>query len=74
MRYAVSNLPQIQFNDDSVWHDFAPEGGTALKVGPWFPYLELKEDDLVSDHRVDPTVPWGHQERRHEAQACINFS
>jgi hypothetical protein len=47
------NLPQIQFNDDSVWHDFAPEGGTALKAGPWFPFLELEEDDLLSDHRVD---------------------
>ena len=35
------NLPQIQFNDDSVWHDFAPEGGSALKAGPWFPYLWL---------------------------------
>jgi hypothetical protein len=47
------NLPQIQFNDDSVWHDFAPEGGTALKAGPWFPYLWLRGDDLLSDHRVD---------------------
>ena len=47
------NLPQIQFNDDSVWHDFAPEGGTALKAGPWFPYLILQGGDLLSDHRVD---------------------
>ena len=47
------NLPQIQFNDDSVWHDFAPEGRTALKAGPWFPYLDLDGDDLLSDHRVD---------------------
>ena len=47
------NLPQIQFNDDSVWHDFAPEGGAALKAGPWFPYLWLSRDDLLSDHHVD---------------------
>ena len=48
------NLPQIQFNDDSVWHDFAPEGETAaLKAGPWFPYLVLFRGDLLSDHRVD---------------------
>ena len=47
------NLPQIQFNDDSVWHDFAPEGGTALKADPWFPYLFLYGADLLSDHRVD---------------------
>jgi hypothetical protein len=47
------NLPQIQFNDDSVWHDFAPEGGTALKAGPWFPFLWLDGDDLLSDHCVD---------------------
>ena len=46
------NLPQIQFNDDSVWHDFAPEGGDALNAGPWFPFLWM-EDDLLSDHRVD---------------------
>ena len=47
------NLPQIQFNDDSVWHDFAPEGGTALKAGPWSPFLCLIGDALLSDHRVD---------------------
>ena len=47
------NLAQIQFNDDSVWHDFAPEGGTALKAGPWFPFLCLYRDGLLSDHRVD---------------------
>ena len=36
------NVPQVQFNEDGVWHDFAPdqgEGRTALKAGPWFPYL-----------------------------------
>ena len=47
------NLPQIQFNDDSVWHDFTPEGGAALKAGPWFPYLYLGGGDILSDHRVD---------------------
>jgi hypothetical protein len=47
------NRPQIQFNDDSVWHDFAPEGGAALKADPWFPYLFLYGADLLSDHRVD---------------------
>ena len=49
---AVSNVPQIQFNDDDVWHDVAPDRA-ALKAGPWFPYLNLEEDDLLSDHRVD---------------------
>jgi hypothetical protein len=51
------SLPQIQFNDDSVWHDFAPEGGTALKAGPWFPYLMLTPGDHLTDlhvHRSDP--------------------
>ena len=37
---AVSNVPQIQFNDDGVWHDFAPDRA-ALKAGPWFPFLML---------------------------------
>jgi hypothetical protein len=33
---AVSNVPQIQVNDDDVWPDFAP-GRAALQAGPWFP-------------------------------------
>jgi hypothetical protein len=32
------NIPQILFNDDSVWHDFAPNR-VALKAGLWFPFL-----------------------------------
>jgi hypothetical protein len=51
------NVPQIQFNDDSVWHDFALEGGTALKVGPWFPYLMLYEGARLSDHCVHRPKP-----------------
>ena len=46
------NLPQIQFNDDSVWHDFTPDRA-AVKAEPWFPYMCLDGDDLLSDHRVD---------------------
>jgi hypothetical protein len=49
---AVSNVPQIQFNDDDVWHDFAPDR-VALKAGPWFPFLTLYNDDVrLSDHSV----------------------
>jgi hypothetical protein len=49
---AVSNVPQIQFNDDDVWHDFAP-GRAALKAGPWFPYLQLWNAAVrLSDHSV----------------------
>jgi hypothetical protein len=49
---AVSNVPQIQFNDDDVWHDFAP-GRAALKAGPWFPFLQLySAADRLSDHSV----------------------
>ena len=49
---AVSNVPQIQFNDDDVWHDFAPDKAT-LKAGPWFPYLELFGAAVrLSDHSV----------------------
>ena len=49
---AVSNVPQIQFNDDDVWHDFAP-GRAALKAGPWFPFLELYGAAIrLSDHSV----------------------
>ena len=33
------NMPQLRFNEDREWHDFASEGGTGLKAGPWFPYL-----------------------------------
>ena len=49
---AVSNVPQIQFNDDDVWHDFAPDRA-ALKAGPWFPCLELCDAAIrLSDHSV----------------------
>ena len=51
------NVPQIQFNDDGVWHDFAPEGSAGLKAGPWFLYLRLHEGDRVSDLRVDRPRP-----------------
>ena len=27
-------MPQLRFNEDGQWHDFAPEGGTRLKAGP----------------------------------------
>ena len=46
-------MPQLRFNEDGQWHDFAPEGGTGLKAGPWFPYLELYPGACLSDHRVD---------------------
>ena len=54
------NVPQIQFNKDGVWHDFAPAvqgwlGGStrvALKAGQWFSYLRLSENDRLADHRV----------------------
>jgi hypothetical protein len=49
---AVSNVPQIQFNDDDVWHDFAPDRA-ALKAGPWFPYLRLDSAATrLSNHSV----------------------
>jgi hypothetical protein len=54
---AVSNVPQIQFNDDGVWHDFAPNR-VALNAGPWFPYLQLGDTDVrLIDHRVDRPKP-----------------
>ena len=51
------NVPQIQFNNDGVWHDFAPEGRAGLKAGPWFPYLKLNKGARLSDHRVQPSQP-----------------
>jgi hypothetical protein len=50
------NVPQIQFNDDAVWHDFAPDS-VALKAGPWFPFLQLYGDDRLSDHCVHRPKP-----------------
>ena len=53
-RQSATRVPQVQFNDDDVWHDFAfrPTGEwhdgewhdgeqAALKAGSWFPCLEL---------------------------------
>jgi hypothetical protein len=51
------NMPQLRFNEDGQWHDFAPEGGNGLKAGPWFPYLELCPDARLSDHRVNRPRP-----------------
>ena len=53
---ALSNVPQIQFNDDGVWHDFAGprKPRVALIAGPWFPYLRLMGADIrLIDLRVD---------------------
>ena len=33
LRCDKGNVPQIQFNDDGVWHDFAPEGMITLHAG-----------------------------------------
>jgi hypothetical protein len=46
------NVPQIQFNNDNVWHDFAPDR-VALKAGPWFPFLGLDPGDRLTDLRID---------------------
>ena len=40
----------------SWWPWDGPRGGRSgghPLPGPWFPFLELEEDDLLSDHRVD---------------------
>ena len=50
-------MPQLRFNEDGQWHNFAPEVGTGLKAGPWFPYLYLYRDDRLSDHRVNRPRP-----------------
>ena len=48
------NIPQIRFNKDGKWHDFAPEFSNAgLKAGPWFPYVLLGEGDRLGDICVD---------------------
>ena len=46
------NVPQIQFNNDNVWHNFAPDR-VALKAGPWFPFLGLDPGDRLTDLRID---------------------
>ena len=51
------NMPQLRFNEDGEWHDFAPEGGAGLKAGPWFPYLLLEGDAHLNDHRVNRPRP-----------------
>ena len=50
------NVPQIQFNDDAVWHDFAPDRA-AVNAGPWFPLLLLGHSDRLSDHCVHRPKP-----------------
>ena len=51
------NVPQIQFNEDGEWHDFAPDKA-ALKAGPWFPFLQLNSAATrLSDHSVHRPKP-----------------
>jgi hypothetical protein len=50
------NVPQIQFNDDAVWHDFAPDR-VALKAGPWFPFVQLYGNAHLSHHCVHRPKP-----------------
>jgi hypothetical protein len=48
-----NNVPQIQFNEDGVWHNWTLDG-PALKEGPWLPYLRF-DDGVLSptDLRID---------------------
>ena len=59
-------MPQLRFNEDGEWHDFAPEGWTGLKAGLWFPYLWLWPGVCLSDHRVNRPKPlkecWKNQQ------------
>lgn len=45
------NVPQIQFNNECAWHDFAP-GRAALSEGPYFPFLQLSHGDKLSSHSI----------------------
>jgi hypothetical protein len=49
------NFPQIQFNEDGVWHDFSPSR-VALKPGPWYPCVVIDatiSGDVLSNFRID---------------------
>ena len=50
------NVPQIQFNDDAVWHDFAPDRA-AVKAGLWFHFLQLDGNTRLGDHCVQRPKP-----------------
>ena len=63
------NVPQIQFNDDGVWHDFAPDRA-AVKAGPWFPFLRLGHSDRLSDHCVHRPKPTKSAGKTSEALAA----
>jgi len=54
-----SNMPQVQFNDDGMWHSFSTGGpGAALKgAGPWYPYLRLYKRASLNDHSVTCPKP-----------------
>ena len=71
------NVPQIQFNDDGVWHDFAPDMA-AVKAGPWFPLLVLNAaNDRLSDHcvhRPKPTKSAGKTSKAPAAPAAAAAS
>ena len=55
-----------------MWHQFALD--RALEAGPWFRYFQLYGADArLIDLRVHGPSQ-GHQECRHETQACSNLA
>jgi len=51
-----TNIPQIQFNNNNMWHNFAP-GECALKAEPLFPYLMLRGTACLSEHQIAVPKP-----------------
>ena len=58
-----TNMPQVQFGDNGVWHDFAHPvidrwtrstygDMDALSSGPFFPYLKLTGSSRLANHSV----------------------
>ena len=52
-----SNVPQIQFNNDGTWHDFAPMSAQKVRAGlvpgARYPYLMLNQSARLSDHIME---------------------
>ena len=68
-------MPQLRFNEDGQWHNFAPEGGTGLKAGPWFPMLWLEGAAVrLSDHRVNRPRAVKSAGKIHKAPAAASAS
>ena len=68
------NIPQIQFNNDDVWHDFAAEGEVGLNAGPWYPFMRKGHDIVIINHDIRRPKPIKSANQKERAESAKSAS